>query len=273
MGLSASQSRLLALTSRMTDLEFRSEQISNEKVRLSNESSAASRTYTEALSKQIMKVYSGVTSEGDAEYADATAYNLTHYDSNTAISDIQRFIKNESGSIVVDRKIANAYNNSGGNVNSFTALLGCASTAEKAYYANIFGEIVEAAGGAWSPGKGYNEVSDDNLNSSEWLEAQINNGTIYLYEYGSTSETTMDVQLKSWTSGDNNLEFETDDATTAKAEADYEAAQAEIKSKDERYDLELKNIDTEHSSIQSELESVQKVIEKNIENSLKIFDA
>lgn len=38
MGMSASQARLLAITSRMNDIELRSQQIANTKLRLADES-------------------------------------------------------------------------------------------------------------------------------------------------------------------------------------------------------------------------------------------
>lgn len=278
MGLSASQSRLLALTSRMSDLEFRSQQIANAKVELSNESNAASKAYTEALDKQSLKVFSGLNDSGEAVYEDATAYNLTHYDGSSYISSIQRFIKNAAGAMIVDKKIADAYNSSGGNVETFLNLIGTNGTTEESYYTNVFNEIVNAAGGNWTSGKGYDTVSDENLKNSEWLQAQINNGNVYLYEYSTytdnkTGLNAYELDCRSWKSGDNTLALENDDSEIALAEAMYDSAQALIKQKDSRYDMLLKSIDTEHSAIKTELETVQKVIEKNIESTLKLFDA
>lgn len=57
------------------------------------------------------------------------------------------------------------------------------------------------------------------------------------------------------------------------AEADFNAHAAQLEAQDKLYDLELKNIDTEHNACQTEIESVKKVIDKNIERSFKIFDA
>ena len=57
----------------------------------------------------------------------------------------------------------------------------------------------------------------------------------------------------------------------AKAEAKYNRAMNDIKQKDNMYDLQLKNIDTEHTALQTEYESVKKVMEKNIDRTMK-FD-
>ena len=52
MGMSASQARLLSITARMTDIEFKSQQISNTKIRLADESEQVAENYTKALNKQ-----------------------------------------------------------------------------------------------------------------------------------------------------------------------------------------------------------------------------
>jgi len=52
MGMSASQARLLAITSRINDIEFKSQQVSNIKIRLADESEQVANAYTKALNKQ-----------------------------------------------------------------------------------------------------------------------------------------------------------------------------------------------------------------------------
>ena len=52
MGMSATQARLLALTSRMNDLEFRAESIANVKIRLADDSDKIAQEYTNELGKQ-----------------------------------------------------------------------------------------------------------------------------------------------------------------------------------------------------------------------------
>ena len=55
MGMSASQVRLLSLTARMNDVEFKSQQLANTKMRLADESSQVADEYTRELNKtQIM---------------------------------------------------------------------------------------------------------------------------------------------------------------------------------------------------------------------------
>ena len=52
MGMSASQARLLAITARINDVEYKSQQISNTKLRLADEAEQVSTAYTNALNTQ-----------------------------------------------------------------------------------------------------------------------------------------------------------------------------------------------------------------------------
>lgn len=49
------------------------------------------------------------------------------------------------------------------------------------------------------------------------------------------------------------------------------ASIASIQSRDKMLELESKKLDTQHQAVQTEVESVQKVISKNIESSFKLF--
>lgn len=269
MGMSASQARMLSLTARMSDLELQAQSISNAKIRLADESEAASRNYSEALDKQKLTVKS--FSDGETRYIDATAYNLTHYH---AVSDMdkQRFIKDASGRVLIDGEMGQAYDAAGGDLDTFLNLLIPTDPIQNGYdekkieyYTNIFNEIQESGG--------YNSPGDNNLNDPEWLQAQVSAGTIFLVEYDEDANNGYgDFVEKSWTSGDNNIQEKDDKLMLAKAEAEYETTMADIQSKDKRFDLQLKEIDTEHQAITQEIESVKTVINKNIERSFKVFN-
>ncbi len=332
MGMSASQGRLLSLTARLSDLEYKAQVISNAKIRLADQSEAASTAYLDALDAEKLTVQSGVSSTGATTRIDATAYNLTTYGA-ISNSDKQRFIKVAStGKVIVSDKVNEAYNqtsvvqvdgedvtigqfkskyptsaayakenlgysteaeakaaNLTYDADAITAsnqtyntvvtqfLEGCGvetdTTADDydsgavTSYTNVLDEITES-GGCYAPG-------DDVLKSSDWLQAQIEANNIYLYVYDTDGGTdgTGDFENVSWTSGDATLEEETDDSDTARAEAEYNATLASIQSKDKRFDLQLASINTEHTATQTEIDSVKKVIDKNIERSFKIFDA
>lgn len=53
--------------------------------------------------------------------------------------------------------------------------------------------------------------------------------------------------------------------------AEYEAATAEVQAQDKILEMEEKQIETQHKAIETELESVKKVLQKNIDDTFKIF--
>lgn len=134
------------------------------------------------------------------------------------------------------------------------------------YYGNVFDEIAQ---------KGYNAPGDANMKDTDWLHSQLTAGNVFLVEW----ETDGGVEGKggfdkvSWTSDDPSVKENNDETAMAVAEAQYNTKLSSIQVKDKTFDLELKNIETEHQAIQTEIDSVKKVIDKNIERTFKIFSA
>lgn len=289
MGMSASQARMLSLTARLSDLEYQAQSVSNSKIRLADQSEEAAQSYQDALDKEKLTVYNGDT----ASYVDANAYLLTTY-SAVSETDKQRFIKDTSGRVLVTSAMAKAYDNANGSLETFlnylgyttnTAVTSATSTSitgtdgtittkdiiydggAVSYYTNVFNEVKESGG--------YNSPGDDKMRDSEWLERQIEMGNIFLfvYDFNGGTKGTGDYVNVSWTSGDASLQTTSDKTDLAKSEAEYETTMASIQSKDKRLDLQLTEINTEHSAIQTEIDAVKKVIDKNIERSFKTFSA
>ena len=115
--------------------------------------------------------------------------------------------------------------------------------------------------------KGYKVLENGLAKSQEWLE--------YAFESGLVSMEQVDLS-QNWVSMDykscSNIYEETDNSSTvSKAEAKYNRAMNDIKQKDNMFDLQLKNIDTEHSALQTEYDVIKEVMKKNIERTMK-FD-
>lgn len=289
MGLSASQARMLSLTSRMSDLELRAQSIANAKVRLSDQSEGASKVYSDALDKQILKVYTGTSSNGVSTYAEANLKNLTTY-GTLSTTDKFRYLKTSSGKVALSQQLAKLIDTSGSTSNPThtvvplaTFLANCKNnglivddtlktSSDVVYYTKIWQEV---SSNGYMTADGDNPTSSKNENNSEWLQSQISAGNLQLYEWDAAAGTsgTGDYINFSWTAGDSTLVEDIDDKDTAKAEAAYEATMASIESKDKRFDVQLNTINTEHSAVQTEMESVKKIIQKNIERTLKVFDA
>ncbi len=81
MGMSASQARLLSITARLNDVEFKSQEIANIKVRLADESQQLASDYTKALNRQKLTytTYSDDSNKGAAYKVDLTISNLTAF--------------------------------------------------------------------------------------------------------------------------------------------------------------------------------------------------
>ncbi len=123
----------------------------------------------------------------------------------------------------------------------------------------------------------YKVLEDGLMNSPEWLQDALNNGTITLERVDFTDPTEEGTGLSDctwtsiiWTSAADITEEE-NEAAIAAAEVKYEQALRDIESKDKQYDNQIKLLDTEHNALQTEYDSVKSVIEKTIERNLKLY--
>lgn len=125
------------------------------------------------------------------------------------------------------------------------------------WYENLFTRIQKG---------GYKVLQDGLASSNEWMQFAFESGIITMEQVDSN---------KNWQpliySNCSDITEQTNDAAIAKAEAEYKAAMNKIENKDKRYDLELKNIDTEHNSLQVEYDSIKTAIDKNIERTFKLY--
>ena len=127
--------------------------------------------------------------------------------------------------------------------------------AKAQWYTNLFNRMKQ----------GYKVIENGLASSSEWLEFALESGLV-----------TMEQVDKSynWKSLDyktcSNITEETENSDlVSKAEAEYNRAMKDIDAKDSIYDIELKNIDTEHTALQTEYDSIKNVISKNIDRTFK----
>jgi phospholipid N-methyltransferase len=68
-----------------------------------------------------------------------------------------------------------------------------------------------------------------------------------------------------------NLKEVTDDAKIAKVEQVYEDEMALINNKDTNYDNVLSKLETERTSLNTEIESLENIIKNNIETTFKLY--
>lgn len=122
-------------------------------------------------------------------------------------------------------------------------------------------------------------LEDGLMNSQDWLKYALESGSVSLERVNFTNPTEEGTGLKdaTWTSiiYTNALDIseQTDEAAIAKAEAEYEQKTREIENKDKQYDSILKLLETEHSALTAEHDSIKNVIKSNTDRTLKIYSA
>ncbi len=139
------------------------------------------------------------------------------------------------------------------------------------YYRNIFNEMSQ---------HGYyteaNEVDTlANTKSSykgkvmkaSWFEQQLKEGKLFLKAYSATERDFIQTTL----SDDDAIQEVEDERMIALVESEYNQDIAALEKKDQRIDLELKKLDTEHNALQSEYDSVKGVVDKNVEKTFSMF--
>lgn len=141
------------------------------------------------------------------------------------------------------------------------------------YYISIFNQIQNARG-CISISE-YNGPNGDASRDSEWLHNMVKCGEISIVSVETDSKTG-NVSLEGASpSSDLSINYtqtsSIDKAALAKAEAKYEKDLKTIEKKDKEFDLSLSKLESERTALKTQLESLNKVIEDNIERSFGIF--
>ena len=128
------------------------------------------------------------------------------------------------------------------------------------YYKNIFNKMSTA--GYYTEAKEKDTIKDNN-----WFEQQLRDGKLLLQYYSTTEKSFVSTSI----SEDDAIQEVEDEREIARVETKYNQDLAALEKKDQNFDLELKKLDTEHSALQNEYDSVKNVIDKNVEKSFNAF--
>lgn len=108
MGLSSSQARLLSLTSRMHDIEYKAQKLEAQKLQMANESTHVYQEYENALNSTKIQ-YKTIGADGSANFVDASYASLCTYQAGSytqyALADTR------TNFIYVPQNIADEFNN------------------------------------------------------------------------------------------------------------------------------------------------------------------
>ncbi|MGN0014206.1 MAG: hypothetical protein ACI37T_02170 [Candidatus Gastranaerophilaceae bacterium] len=115
-------------------------------------------------------------------------------------------------------------------------------------------------------------IYDDRCNEPEYLESQLRAGNWTLLKPTQDLDENGDIKYEEvHYSGVGNISdtlYTDDDASIT---AEYDAQMDYYQHKDKELELQLQQLETSHNAVQTEIDSVKKVIEKNVEKSFKTF--
>jgi len=250
MGLSASQARLLNLTGRMHDIEYKAQNLEAQKLEMANESTAVYQDYEDALNKQKVQLKS-VGSDGTATYKDITGTDLksagyafevaTGQYSGKVYSTIADAAKAASGTALT----ADATGGTDGTTNTITNLI-------EAGFVVLVKLPQQSTGG-------YPDITTlTGYSATVGIPIDTVKTT-----YSNTNETNI--------ATDTNLQETSDETLLKKAEAKYEASMAKIDAKDKKFDTDIASLDNERTAIKTEIDTLKTVAKDNIDRTFKLF--
>lgn len=114
----------------------------------------------------------------------------------------------------------------------------------------------------------YTETDESKtIKDNAWFEEQLRKGELQLEYYSATEKKFVSTSIDS----DSAIQEVEDERKIALVEQQYKMDMADVENKDNRFDLELKKLDTEHNALQTEYDAVKGVIDKNVEKTFTIF--
>ena len=244
MGMSASQARFLQLTARRSDVEYQAQQINFQRLQLSQVLSQASSEYNDKMSNRRM-VYTFNNGEGrqqvDVTYANYK--NFMNQQGDTTNTHAKIYLVSSSGNKLVV-----------GSKEDAQAMIDKSKGTEREFNGDDF-MIVEG------------------LDDTDNFQKALKEGIYYFSTLETESETGKSVfKTQGWdTLMAGAVSEELDKTDDAAAEAKFKKQQSEIENKDKKLELTLNELETERDALHTEIESVQKVIDDNVESTFKIF--
>lgn len=282
MGLSSSQGRLLMLTSRLSDIELQEILISQKQNQLATQKTQAAQNYSEAMNNYKLTIKmpdeneSGGYSKKDVEYSNliSSGYLVTNADGDIylptrtgeeIIASLESQISNTTDETEkqklqerlddVKTKTKEAENN--GEVYKEWNLDG-----------NELLTLTADQTQAIVNGKTYNlKDGSDYINNKKVLQNLIMSGMIFLHDTKTGQEGISAGLLES----DTQIEYIIDTSDDAAAESIYNYELARIEAEDNKLDLELQSLETQHEAVMKEYDSVKEVISSNVERTFKLF--
>lgn len=242
MGLSSSQGRLLMLTSRLSDIELSEVMISQRQARLAFQAEKSAAEYNEKMNNYKLQIKLPDASQDygykkqDVDYENMNSLGYVVTDANKQIY----LKKDENGEWVIPKNI------DGKDLLSINKSTGKAT---------VNGEEYDIKDGT------------DYLNNAKVLQNSIINGVLFIMD---TNNTQTGISITNM-SLETEMEYVLDTSDDAQAQSKYEYETARISRQDNKLDMELQQLETQHNAVIKEYDSVKQVIESNVDRTFKIF--
>jgi len=304
MGLASSQARMLLLTARKSDLEYRAQMISQRKINIAMQTQELANKYSQATSNRVMDLVYYTDNNSMQQMTQKLSYDAIMSTNGKSIGEY--LVRTANGKYVVS-------NDQESWVNVATKLA-VADNRLSEFYEKVpmkdadgnvlkdedgaikYQVATDSAGNTLTNADGtpqykktlnYDTLVNTYLDqmqvvnavtNADFFQSSLKNGSLYLYQAvqssASTDSTSASVitgyKSVSWSALDCIYDH-TNTEDDAAAEAEYESKALVLSNQDKMLDLELNQIETQHKAIETEYDSVKKVIQKNIEVSYKIF--
>ena len=253
MGLSSSQARLLNLTSRMHQIEYKAAKLEAEKLQMANESNRVYEEYLEALEKtkiqrKILTTDGSVTYRDIKSYTDflnagfALQYNgKTYTKPGTSTDGVGQLAATDSAGVTDPDDLT---------FNHLLFDLGITQTSGN--FEDLITNIINS--GQVTIVSNKTEIGATNV-TKDFLQPTDEGFQIY-----ETSVAT-----------NTNLQEVADESLLKRAEAKYESDMKKIDMKDRKYDSDLAALDAERNAIKQEMETLKTVAKENVERTFKLF--
>lgn len=296
MGMSASQARLLSLTSRMHDLEYEAQALQYSKLDLADIKNKAYNEYEEALDSTKFQM-TMVTADGK-EYQDITYQNMIMANAG-AVHSLYTLTEAASGKILLPEQIASKITPMPNNVDDFLEIVAknylytgrtdlttkdeyireMRSDGNYDYWKSIYYQIggYQDDSGNLVSGRGFIPISKQNAVDRDWLSEALNSGEVSLYKM-TKEESFLDgkavnIFAETSMSSDPDITEVKNQELIDLASVKYEKAIDDVNTKDQKLDLQLAKIDSLHNALKTEYDSVKQIVSKNIDRSFKTFNA
>lgn len=243
MGLSASQARLLNLTARMHDIEYKAQNLEAQKLQMANESQQVYSEYETALNKTKIQ-QKDINQDGSIFFKDVTATYLKEegYSFEIAVGDSKGKVYKEMSDAITELKTKKNITDDG----TFTG------TNEQVTNFINEGYIVLVK-----------VVDKDNKRVENFTDGDL------LKNLQGTEATSGSYEVNVAT--DTGLQEVTDEVDLKKAEAKYESDMRKINNKDAKFDTDLAALESERNAIKTEMETLKSVAKDNVDRTYKLF--